>query len=172
MIEFEIKFPEELKDLNLAANYSRARKMYLPRAMERSVAAARSAVAAEIPIGATGDAKRSIGATASQSPFQTVGKVQSSMRRPNVYIFVLNAGRPPGKRMADSRKLEPWVQAKGLANSPSEVRRIAYLIARSIQRKGTKGFGFFFRGLERTKNQIDGYHAQAVEDITRELGNA
>lgn len=172
MVEYEITFPENLKNLNLAANYIRARAKHLTTAMERSVSAARRAVAAEIPVGASGDARRSIGSRVVQSPAQTVGKVQSSMRRPNIYIFVLNAGRRPGKRMADSRQLEPWVQRKGLASDPADVKRVAFLIARSIQRKGMRGRSFFWSGLERTKREIDNHHEQAIEAITRELGNA
>lgn len=171
MVEFEINFPEELKNLNLAANYVRARKRFLVPAMDKSVAAAREAVSSEVPIGATGEARRSIIGSVHQSPYQTVGRVQTSMRRPNVYIFVMNSGRKPGKRMTDSRKLEPWVQAKGLASAPADVKRIAFLIARSIQRKGTAGLSFFYRALNRVTAKIDSYHQRAVEEITQELGN-
>jgi len=169
MVEYEITFPDELKKLNLAANYIRARNRHLPAAMEKSVAAGRAAVAAEVPTGATGEARRSIGSRVVVSPFQVVGKVESSLRRPNVYIYVLNSGRRPGKRMASSTKLEPWVQHRGLASDALSVRRVAYLIARAVQRKGTAGMSFFYRGLQRTKSMIDAYHKQAVEDIIREL---
>ena len=172
MIEYEIKIPDELIGLNLSANYVRARARHLPPAMEKSVHSAQSAVSSMVPIGASGAAQRSIDTKTAQTPYQTVGKVTSSMRRPNIYIFVMNAGRAPGKKMANSTKLEPWVEAKGLASNPTRVRQIAYLIARAIQKKGMKGLSFMFRGLDRSKNQIEAYHQQAVEAITRELGNA
>lgn len=172
MIEFEIKIPDELMRLNLSANYMRARGRHLPAAMEKSVRSARSAVSSIVPVGVTGDAQRSIETKTGQTPYQTIGKVTSSMRRPNVYIFVMNAGRAPGKKMANSTKLEPWVQAKGLASSPIRIRQIAYLIARAIQKKGMRGLSFMFRGLDRSKNQIEAFHRKAVDEITRELQNA
>lgn len=172
MIEFEIDIPDDLKKLNLAANYERARKQHLVPAMEKSVDAARQAVLPMVPIGATGEARRSIVSNVGQTPYQTIGKVTSSMRRPNVYIYVMNAGRPAGKRKADSRKLEPWVQAKGLASDPTAVKRIAFLIARAIQKKGVKGLSFMWAGLDRVKSRVESYHRQAVEAIARELGHA
>lgn len=169
MVEYQIDIPEELTRLNLAANYIRARNRHLPAAMEKSVAAGRAAVAGDVPVGVTGAAQRSIGSRVVVSPFQVVGKVESSLRRPNIYIYVLNSGRRPGKRMASSTELEPWVQHKGLASDPLSVRRIAFLIARAVQKKGTAGRSFFYRALQRTKGMIDAYHRAAVEAITREL---
>jgi len=169
MVEFEIDIPDKLRKLNLAANYARARSRHLEPAMKKSVSAAHGAVTRLVPIGATGEARRSIASQVLPGPYQIVGKVQSTMRRPDVYIFVLNAGRPPGKRMANSTKLESWVQSKGLASSPARVRQIAFLIARAVQRKGTAGLGIFYNGLERTKRMIDTFHQQAVEAMTREL---
>ncbi len=171
MVEFEIDIPEKLRKLNLAANYMRGRKRHLLPAMDQSVRVTRAAVAPMVPVGTTGEAQRSIESKSAQTPYQTIGKVTSSMRRPNIHVYVMNAGRRPGKKMANSTKLEPWVQAKGLANSPTRVRQIAYLIARAIQKKGTKGLSFMWRGLDRSKNQIESLHRKAIEDITRELGN-
>ena len=171
MIEYEIDIPEKLRKLNLAANYVRARSRHLEPAMRKSVSVAHAAVTRLVPVGATGEAKRSISSQVLAGPYQIVGKVQSTMRRPNVYIFVLNSGRPPGKRMTNSTKLEPWVQSKGLASSPERVRQIAFLIARAVQRKGTRGLGIFYNGLERTKRMIETIHSQAIEAMTRELGD-
>jgi len=172
MIEFEVKVPDELMGLNLAARYMRARSKYLLPAMQSSVKSARSAVASMVPVGVTGEAQNSIESSAAQLPGRTIGKVTTSMRRPNIYIFVMNAGRRPGKKMANSTRLEPWVQAKGLASSPTRVRQIAYLIAKAIQKKGTAGLSFMWRGLDRSKNQIEALHGKAVEEIVRDLGHA
>jgi len=171
MIEYEIDIPEKLRKLNPAAAYIKARNKHLPSAMERSVLAAKSAVLPLVPIGASGEARRSIQSQVLPGPYQIVGKVVSTMRRPNVYIYVLNSGRPAGKKMASSTQLEPWVQAKGLASNPTRVRQIAFLIARAVQRKGIKGYGFFWNGLENTKKMIDSYHKQAIDAIVRDLEN-
>ncbi len=171
-IEFDVKISDDLKNLNLAGSYIRARQRNLIPAMEQSVKASRLAVAPMIPVGITGNASRSLVTTAGQTPYQTLGKVTSTMRRPNVYIYVMNAGRPAGKKRPPSAALVPWVQSKGLADDLKTAQRIAYLIARAIQKRGVTGVSFMWNGLDKTKGQIEAIHRKAVEAIVRELGNA
>ncbi len=170
MVEYDIEIPDELKNLNLAANYIRARKKRLVPAMEKSVSAAKAVVTPLVPVGVTGAARRSIGSTVGQTPYLTIGKITSSMRRPNVYIYVLNAGRPAGKKQPPVNDLVPWVIEKGLASDPVMAKRIAFLIARSIKKKGIKGLSFMWQGLDQVKEKIEAFHQQAIDDIIQDLG--
>lgn len=169
-LEFTVNISDDLKKLNLAGAYIAARKRNLLPAMEKSATASRRAVTPMIPIGATGAASRSMISSAGQTPYMTIGKVTSSMRRPNIYIYVMNAGRPAGKKRPPSNALVPWVQEKGLASSFKEAQRIAFLIARAIQKRGITGISFMWNGLDKTKGQIESIHRSAVEAIARELG--
>lgn len=170
MVAYEIKIPESLKRLNIAAAYVRARAQYLGAAMDKSVATTKARVQGKIPIGVTGQARSSVTTSTIRTPFQMVGKISSSLRRPNVYIFVLNAGVRPGQgKQPPSDKLVPWVVQKGLARDPKEAARVAYLVARSIKRKGITALSFQWRGLSESESAIEAYHRQAVEDIIREL---
>ncbi len=169
-LEFEITMSEDLKNLNLASAYVAARERNLLPAMDKSATAARRAVTQMIPIGVTGTARSSMISSAGQTSYYTIGKVTSTMRRPNIYIYVMNAGRPAGKKRPPSSQLVPWVQEKGLASSLKEAKRIAFLIARAIQKRGITGISFMWQGLDKSKGQITSLHREAVEAITRELG--
>lgn len=170
MVAYEIKIPEKLKTLNIAAAYVRARARYLGEAMDKSVATTKARVQGKIPIGVTGEARSSITTTIVRTPYQMVGKISSSMRRPNVYIFVLNAGVRPGQgKQPPSDRLVPWVVQKGLARDSKDAKKVAYLIARSIKRKGIKSLSFQWRGLSESEAAIDAYHKQAVDAIVQEL---
>jgi hypothetical protein len=170
MVEFEIKIPDELLALrNLPGRYIRARKAVLVPAMEKSIAAVERTVSPMVPVGATGEARRSIITSVRQTPASTVGKVTSTMRRPNIHVYVINAGRPAGKKQPPTDQLVPWVMAKGLASDARSARSLAFVIGRSIKKKGTKGLSFMWQGLDRAKGQVETIHSQAVTDITREM---
>lgn len=169
MVNFEIKIPDELLALkNLPARYMRARKTVLAPAMDRTVKSVERNVTPLVPVGVTGEARRSIISSTHQTPASTIGKVTSTMRRPNIYIYVLNAGRPAGRKQPPSNQLVPWVLHKGLADARS-ARQVAYLIARAIKQRGVAGLSFMWQGLDRSKAIIEANLARAVEDFTREL---
>jgi hypothetical protein len=171
MVEYEITIPD-FAGHNLAAAYVQARQHQLIPAMQKSVQAAQTAARGMIPVGATGEARRSVCTSVAQIPAWTIGKVTSTMRRPTIYIYVLNAGRPAGKKQPPVAGLVPWVMAKGLASDGKQAAKVAYLIARSIQRRGKQGLSFQWQGLEHAKPAIDAAHAQAVNNIIQELENA
>ncbi len=171
MVEYKIDIPDELRNLNLAANYVRARQTYLVPAMDKSIATTKARVKGLVPVGVTGEARSSITTLKVESPYQVVGKITSTMRRPMVYIYVLNAGIRAGQgKQPPSDKLVPWVLKRGLASDLKEAQRVAFAIARSIKKRGMKGLSFQWRGLQDSKDQIEKYHQDAIENITKELG--
>jgi hypothetical protein len=171
MIEFEIKIPDELLNMNLSAAYIEARKRRLIPAMNRSVEITQANVKGLVPE-FSGAARASLMHTATQSPARTVGKVTTTMRRPNIYIFVLNAGVAPGKKQPPVDSLVSWVMKKGLASDRAKASKVAYVIARSIKRKGLQGRSFMWTGLSKSEGKIEDLHRQAVLDITKDLSHA
>jgi hypothetical protein len=169
MVEYEITAPD-LGAFNLTAKYQLARSKYLTQAVERSVGVMKSAVQSSIPTGATGDAVGSVGSHVYLQPSRIVGRVQSSFRRPTIYIYVLNWGRFPGKKPPPSAQLVPWVLKKGFASDPKSAERVAFVIARSIARKGNRHPPYTRAAFDRVKPQVDAFHQQAVDQIVQELG--
>jgi hypothetical protein len=82
---------------------------------------------------------------------------------------VQNYGRLPGKKPPPFQALVPWVLAKGLAAGEKEARRVSFVIARSIGKKGNRRPPFMQQGLDSVKSQIDAFHQQAVEAIVQEM---
>jgi hypothetical protein len=173
MPKIDMIVPDELRALKdeLPRRYERGRKKHLVKAMDKAVMIAYRAIRPLVPVGVTGEAQRSIGTRVIQTQSSVVGKVSSSMRRPNVYLYVQNAGRKPGQGKAPRvEQLVRWVKEKGIAVDDKAAQRVAYVIARSIKRKGTSPQRFFWRGWDQVKGQIDQLLAQAVENLTEELG--
>jgi hypothetical protein len=95
-------------------------------------------VIAHTPVGATGHLRQSITHDVSGSGLLVVGRVYST----DVPIKVLSVehGRRPG-RMPPRRPIELWVNRK-----LGEGRAVAFLVARAIGRRGTRGAHMFERG--------------------------
>lgn len=168
LVEYDIDL-KELEGLqNLGPRYILARHNHLIPAMDQSTQAADRAVAALVP-SYTGQARSSIQSKVYPGTSTIVGAVRTTLRSPNIYVFVMTYGRNPGKKAPPSRALEGWVVARGLSGDP---KRTAYLVARSIGRKGNRpGLAMFRRALDATRGQIDAYHQQAVDEIVKELDN-
>ena len=66
------------------------------------------------------------------------------------YAEVMDLGRRPGRRMPPIKALIPWVQYR-LRVADEMVRSVAFLVARSIARKGIKGRHYFKRAEEVAK---------------------
>lgn len=169
-MEIKTTTTPNLKDLDLAGSYARARAKHLMPAMERSVTIVRSAVRSAVPVGATGAAANSIVSKVYQLPSRVTGKVRSTFTRPLIYIYVLNYGRLPGKKAPPTKALVPWVISKGLASTPKDADRIAYLIARKIKERGNRRPVPFTRAAAaQCEGQVSAIHQRAVEAIVQEL---
>ena len=86
---------------------------------------------------------------------------------PFLYGAVQEFGRRPGQKAPPSKALEGWVRRK-LKPKPREVKGLAFVIARSIGRKGFKG-KFFFRGAaEATRRKMPGWVKQMAREVERD----
>lgn len=92
------------------------------------------------------------------------GRVFSSLP----YALVLDQGRRPGARMPPAEALELWVERK-LGIPLADVPGVAFLIARSIARKGITARHYVDEGLRNATPTIDGIAASLGQAITAAL---
>ena len=99
------------------------------------------------PVGATGLARRSMTTDISGSGIDLHGRVFS--RDDAVKIASLEGGRAPGK-MPPIAPIELWVRRKFGGD-----RSAAFLVARAIGRRGTKGAKMFERAYDARKPEVE-----------------
>lgn len=101
---------------------------------------AEGGVIAATPVGATGHARQAITHQFSGSGVMVTGRVFST--DVPIKTASLEHGRRPGK-MPPMAPIKLWV-ARKLGGD----KRVAFLVARAIGRRGTKGAGMFAKGAE------------------------
>lgn len=99
------------------------------------------------PVGATGHARQSMTTDIQGSGIDLTGRVFS--RDEPVKIASLETGRKPGK-MPPISALELWVRRKFGGD-----RQAAFLVARAIGRRGTRGAFMFRKAYESEKPKIE-----------------
>lgn len=114
-------------------------------AMEESVGFLRAEVVKETPVD-TGTAAGSITTVILGSPLDVTGKVFSPLE----YVSVLEEGRRPGSTMPPTEPIARWLSRKG--SDP----KLAFVVARSIGRRGTKAHKMFARSIERGRSRVAG----------------
>jgi len=87
---------------------------------------------------------------------------------PLEYGAPVEHGRKPGK-MPSIDAIQYWVERKGIANDGEDPRQVAFLIARAIGRRGTKGAHMFEEGLKTALPHILRLWKAAGHDIIAEL---
>lgn len=70
------------------------------------------------------------------------------------YGEVMDLGRRPGAKPPPSNKLELWVRRKLGISDAKEIKRVAYVVARSIGKKGIKGHHFFGKALKAAERNL------------------
>lgn len=131
--------------------------------MELSLGAFHQAVVVETPVN-TGVLRGSIATEITGTPVEMTGMVVT----PLLYGWPVERGRMPGK-MPPVEPIELWVIRK-LGIQPPESENVAFLIARSIGRKGTKGAAMFHKGYEAALPHVrelwDGLPGRIIKRLT------
>ena len=117
-------------------------------AMEASLQLLEGQVATRTPVN-TGQLRSSITHQVT-SPFPNLAGVVGS---PLPYAIVMEEGRKPGAKMPPVDAIKLWVVRK-LGIPAQEADSVAFLVARSIAKKGTKGRHMFKEGLEVSEPHI------------------
>lgn len=128
-------------------------------AMVKSLAVAHGEIAGGTPVN-IGNLRGSEVTSIRGEPINLTGNVYTDA----VYGWPVEEGRTPGKPPPPVDAIEYWVRRK-LGIPDTESRQVAYIIARSIGRKGTKGYQMFSQGLERATPDIVQIYTNAVDSI-------
>jgi len=139
---------------------------HLRRAMQLSVFKLQAEIVPLVPTGVTGRLKGSIKSEVSGYGSNIVGKVGSTLEKEE-YPAVMEFGRRPGK-MPPPSALYRWVQIR-LKVPKKKVPGVAYVIARSIARKGIKGRRFMQKGYRKSGAYIRQQFMLALDRITEDL---
>lgn len=135
------------------------------KAVRRAMSIIETNVVGFTPIGATKALSQSWGVEVRSIPSGIRGELGSPLN----YALAVEKGRRAGK-MPPIDPIHLWVLRKGMAK-PAEARAVAFLIARAIGRRGTKGAFMLKKGMKRSEPQIqrifDGVARKIVESITR-----
>lgn len=109
----------------------------------------------ETPLGATKLLRGSIFAEGRGSPIR-----EMLVGSPLLHAPIVERGRQPGK-MPPIGPIELWVRRK-LGVEGDAARGVAFVVARKIARKGTKGAAMFFKAFEKGR--------PALERVAQRLG--
>jgi hypothetical protein len=135
-------------------------------AMEGSVLMLQGAIQPITPVNMgvlRGGVQTSIGGT----PVNLVGRVFDNVP----YAMAVEHGRKPGKQ-PPTQSLMLWVRRKLGISDEKQARSVAFLVARKIGQRGTKGAFMFRRGLQATTTRINARFSQARDRIVQRLGGA
>lgn len=164
MYEVRAKGLKELE--NLGVLYPQVVEKHLRHAMTQSTNLVENNVRPLVPVGVSSRLRNSIGSQViQQGPASFIGKVGSSISEP--YPMVMELGREPGAGVPPEN-LERWVRLK-LRVPAKDVKRVAWLVARSISQFGMDGKEFMKRGWEISKEQVDRFFLDAIERTLKEI---
>ena len=131
-------------------------------AMHKSLSALEQPIATGTPV--------NTGALRGSETTEVRGRGAEIMGRiftPLAYGAAVEHGRKPGK-MPSVDAIQYWVERKGIAGD-EDPRQVAFLIARAIGRRGTKGAHMFEEGLKTALPHILRLWRVAGHDIITEL---
>lgn len=95
--------------------------------------------------------------------------IRGIVATPLIYGLPVERGRRPGK-MPPVDAIEYWVIRKGIASPGPESRSVAFLIARAIGARGTKGAFMFQEGLKAATPGIKKAFEAVPERMIKRLG--
>lgn len=136
-------------------------------AMKISVVAIVKAARPLAPVGVSGRLRRSIVSSVIPQGESIIGKAFSNLHN-EIYPNVMEFGRRAGAKMPPPQSLERWVYLK-LGVPRSQVKRVSFVIARSIARKGIKAKKFMARGFNIAIPDINRAWGAAGDQIVNEL---
>lgn len=107
------------------------------------------------PIGVTGVARGSIAHQIRRGVAVQRGvRIRAELGSPARHVPVLEAGRTPGRRRPPAEALELWVRRRLGITNRKEARGVAFVIARSIGKKGFKGLEMFEKAATENEAKI------------------
>lgn len=152
------------KAMGKLANFDEIATKHWKAAMRASVKPMAAAAKGGVPV-FTGQFQRSIKSRVSGKGSKVTGRIGSYMDK--WYPNVVEHGRGEGKKMPPPEALYDWLRAKGTAEN--ELPQVAFVVARSIGKKGIKGVFAFKKAFESVRMLVMAQFTAANEAISREL---
>lgn len=176
-----IGLEEQIKKMG---NFGPLLNRHLERGMEAATKFTASKIVPNVPVGVSARLKNSIGSEIrTEGIGSVVGTVGSSLKGEE-YPAVMELGRKPGAKMPPPEALVRWVHVKHLAGTYSiksrrrqggkkrqadEDLQVAFMIARSIARKGIKGKFYMRDGLRAARPSIPRFFKTEMDLMMEEL---
>lgn len=164
-----VSSPELISQIKALDGMSKIAEEEFKRAMQHVVPITLSAWVAAAPMGVTGRTRSDVSTSITGSGYKVTGKVGYLSKTAVWYPNVVNYGRFAGSKMPPSSALISWIETKlGLDSVESE--RVAFMISRSISRKGSRpGKQFVQQAMKVTGPAVDVAFAIAGEQIVNRL---
>lgn len=124
-------------------------------------------VSDEAPVGVSGNLGQSFASDISGTSIDDLtGRVFSDLP----YAIVIDQGREPGARMPPVAALIPWVErVLEVGGTESEIRQVAFLVARAIGRKGITPRHFVEKGVNKAESRLDAIFGLMAEAMSAAL---
>jgi hypothetical protein len=167
-MRFFTKIPDMSALTTLDKRYQAARAKYFRPAMEKSVESIQGTAVGEIP-SVSGKTRKTMTSKVFGGNVSIVGVVTSTAREPNLGVYVLNFGRKAGSKTPSSDSLISWIRSRGIGQVGQSIEETAFLIARSIKKKGTTALHFMVHALGAKTSEINRNFADATNSIVEEL---
>jgi hypothetical protein len=149
MIKLEYQFNEVEQLREKFAGFDQAYAAESKSTMVATLSLVEQNVISRVPI-AVGTLSQSITSRIMGEPTRLMGEVGS----PLIYAPVMEFGRRPGSPMPPSDAIRTWIIRKGIASS-DQADGLAFVIARSIGRKGIKARRMFRNGWRASRDQVN-----------------
>jgi hypothetical protein len=121
----------------------------IEKSMRVSLDTFEQAVAVETPVGVSGGLRASITTDISGTKLRLDGRVTT----PLIYGAPVEFGRRPGK-IPPPGPIALWLYRKGIVTDREQIRAAAWLVARAIGRRGTKGAHMFQKGFDNASPRV------------------
>lgn len=165
-LQYQVTIPLLDEQLKKLAGFDSISNPLLQNAMTKSVIKVQGGARENAPVGVSGRLRQSIGYQVSGAGSAITGWVGSTMKD-EVYPSVMELGRRPGT-MPPPSALERWVHLV-LGVPENEVAGVAFLVARSIMRRGIKGRFFLLKAYMASLSSIENFFYSAIQEITKAL---
>jgi hypothetical protein len=164
MFDIEIKAKGFEKTLQNLAAYDQIATRENKNAMQKSVNLVSRIAKMEAPVGVVGELRSKIhGEVISTGPGAVIGVVGSYAP----HGAVVEEGGDP--HWPNIKGIALWVMRKLQVRGKSWAS-VTFLVARAISRAGTKAQPYLHPAFEKSRNKIQGYFEQALNNIVRKLG--
>lgn len=164
-----VSSPDLISQIRALDGMSKIAETEFKKAMQHVVPITLSAWVAAAPQGVTGRTRRDVSCKISGHGYKITGKVGYLSKTAVWYPNVVNYGRFAGRKMPPPSALISWIETR-LGMTTEEAEHAAFMISRSIARKGSRpGKQFVQEAMKVAQPAVNVAFAAAGEEIVQKL---